>query len=31
MATNFEAIEYVIFVLSTKICTHENKVIHSSI
>ena len=29
MATNFEPHEYVIFVQSTKIGTHENKAIHS--
>ena len=29
LATNFEAQECVICVQSTKICTHENKAIHS--
>ena len=29
MATNFEPHEYVNFVQSTKIGTHENKAIHS--
>ena len=29
MTTNFEPHEYVTFVQSTKIGTHENKVIHS--
>ena len=31
MATNFETHECVIFVQSTKIDTHENKAIHSSL
>ena len=31
MATDFESNKYVIFVLSTKIGTHENKAIHSSL
>ena len=29
MATNFKPHEYVIFVQSTKIGTHENKAVHS--
>ena len=31
MATNFEPNEYVIFVQSTKIDTHEKKAIHSKL
>ena len=29
MSMNFEPLEFVIFVQSTKISTHENKAIHS--
>ena len=31
MTTNFEPHEFVIFVQSTKIGTHENKAIHSTV
>ena len=31
MATNFELHEWVIFVQSTKIATHENKGIHNTL
>ena len=31
MATNFESNECIIFVLSTKIGTNENKAIHSNL
>ena len=30
MATNFEPNEFIIFVQSMEICTHENKAIHST-